>query len=586
MSRRGGALFAASVIGFAAVTTLVGVVSGAPLEFLIADLVTGMAFVVAGYAAIRLRPASPAGPMLLACAVLWWVGSYSPSGQPVVMYIGFAFERYYDLVLGALLLILSSRSHRLVPRWLIIGFAAAFAFRSFGRLFFFDPPTMFGCAECPPNPFAFWPDVAAWEATEILGSYAIAAFATAIGVMVVARLLSAGPVLKRARWLILVAGVLAMGAATFDAFEYGFSTANETQGLFELEGVAAWLFSWGLFAARVLVPLAILLAILRMRAAPGPLGGFAAGLDQQGDSSAGDALRRALGDPSLELLRPAEDGAWVAEDGTAEALPAPAQARSVTLVGDGAVPVAALVHDPALLDQPELVAAVTRVLRMALENERLQSELQAQLKLVTESRTRIVSATEEERRRLERDLHDGAQQRLVAVMLALQQAREAVAATGDPAVGERLDAAAGELNDAIRELRELARGIHPAILEEEGLGAAVAGLARRAGLPVEVHAALDGRLPPLVESTAYFTIAEALTNAQRHASATQAEIHLAHTNGRLDLRVTDDGAGGADPARGTGLRGLADRVSALGGELEVTSRSAGGTTVHASIPVT
>ena len=107
MSRRGGALFAAGVIGFAVVTTLVGVASGAPLDFLIADLVTGMAFVVAGYAATRLRPASPAGPVLLACAVLWWVGSYSPSGQPVVMYIGFAFERYYDLVLGALLLILS-----------------------------------------------------------------------------------------------------------------------------------------------------------------------------------------------------------------------------------------------------------------------------------------------------------------------------------------------------------------------------------------------------------------------------------------------------------------------------------------------
>ena len=243
MSRRGGALFAAGVIGFAAVTTLVGVVSGAPLDFLIADLVTGMAFVVAGYAAIRLRPASPAGPMLMACAVLWWVGSYSPSGRPVVMYIGFAFERYYDLVLGALLLILSSRSQRLKPRWLIIGFAAAFAFRSFGRLFFFDPATMFGCAECPPNPFAFWPDVAAWESTEVVGSYAIAAFAAAVGVVVVVRLLSAGPVLKRARWPILVAGILAMGAATFDAFEYGYSTATQTP-LVALEGTADWLFSW------------------------------------------------------------------------------------------------------------------------------------------------------------------------------------------------------------------------------------------------------------------------------------------------------------------------------------------------------
>ena len=247
----------------------------------------------------------------------------------------------------------------------------------------------------------------------------------------VVRLLSAGPVLRRARWPILVAGILAMGAATFDAFEYGYTTANHTLALFELEGVADWLFSWGLFAARVLVPIAILVAILRMRAAPGPLGGFAAGLDQPGGSTAGDALRRALGDPSLQLLRPVAEGGWVAEDGTVAVLPGPDEARNVTFVGDAEQPVAALVHDPALLDQPELVAAVTRVLRLALENERLQSELQEQLQLVTESRTRIVSATEEERRRLERDLHDGAQQRLVAVMLALQQAREAAATADD-----------------------------------------------------------------------------------------------------------------------------------------------------------
>ena len=358
MSRRGGDQFAAGVIAFAAVTTVVGVVSGAPLDFLIADVVTGMTFVVAGYAAIRLRRASPAGPMLLACAVLWWVGSYSPSGQPVVMYIGFAFERYYDLVLGALLLILSSRSQRLEPRWLIVAFAAAFAFRSFGRLFMFDLPTM-GCAECPPNPFAVWANVAAWETVEIVGSYAIAGFAAVVGVMVVARLMSAGPVLKRVRGWILVAGVLAMGAATFDAFEYGYSTANHTQGLFELEGVSDWLFSWGLFAVRVLVPIAILVAILRMRAAPGPLGGFAAGLDQPGGSTAGDALRRALGDPSLQLLRPAAEGGWVAEDGTVALLPGPAESRSVTLVGEEEQPEAALVHDPALLDQPKLLAAVT-----------------------------------------------------------------------------------------------------------------------------------------------------------------------------------------------------------------------------------
>ena len=339
-----------------------------------------MAFVVAGYAAVRLRPASPAGPMLLACGVLWYVGSYSPSGQPVVMYIGFAFERYYDLVLGALLLILLRRAQRLEPRWLVIGFAAAFAFRSFGRLFFFDPATMFDCADCHPNPFAFWPDLAAWEATEVIGSYAIAAFAAAVGVVVVARLLSAGPVLKRARGPILVAGILAMGAATFDAFEYGYTTANQVP-LLELEGVADWLFSWGLFAARVLVPLAILVAILRMRAAPGPLGGFAAGLDQPGGSTAGDALRRALVSrcSCSDRLRTA-----VGSRRTGPLPSCPGRKRRGTSpswatrnAGGGARP------RPGAAREPELVAAVTRVLRLALENERLQTELQAQLEVVT-----------------------------------------------------------------------------------------------------------------------------------------------------------------------------------------------------------
>jgi signal transduction histidine kinase len=256
------------------------------------------------------------------------------------------------------------------------------------------------------------------------------------------------------------------------------------------------------------------------------------------------------------------------------------------MIGSVADPLAAIVHDPALADQPELLGGVIRVLGLALENERLQSDLREQLQLVTESRTRLVSAAEDERRRLERDLHDGAQQRLIAVMLALQQARaEAGDAKAPVEVARRLDAAADELNLAIRELRELARGIHPALLEEDGLAAAVAGLARRAGLPVIVRAELGGRLPPLVETTGYFTIAEALTNAQRHARATQAEVSITLVDGVLEVEVRDDGAGGADPSRGSGLRGLADRVTALGGRLNVESAAGGGTTVHASIPV-
>jgi len=246
---------------------------------------------------------------------------------------------------------------------------------------------------------------------------------------------------------------------------------------------------------------------------------------------------------------------------------------------------AALVHHPALLEQPELLAAVVRVLRLALENERLESELREQLLAVTESRARIVTAAEEERRRLERDLHDGAQQRLIGVMLALQQARSTADSQGAPeALREQLDAAASETTGAINELRELARGIHPAILEDEGLEVAVAALARRVGIPVEISMTLNGRLRRMVESTTYFTIAEALTNTQRHARANHATVCVVHAGTALELEVTDDGQGGAAAERGSGLSGLADRLMALGGRFEVISNDGRGTRILAMIP--
>ena len=196
-----------------------------------------------------------------------------------------------------------------------------------------------------------------------------------------------------------------------------------------------------------------------------------------------------------------------------------------------------------------------------------------------------MTAAEDERRRLERDLHDGAQQRLD------RRDARAPAGAGDrrrdavpEALREQLDTAASETTEAINELRELARGIHPAILEDEGLGAAVAALARRAGIPVDVRLDLDGRLPRLVESTAYFTIAEALTNTQRHARASHATVRVAHAGDALELEVSDDGQGGADAERGSGLSGLADRVMAVGGRLEVDSEAGGGTRIRATIP--
>jgi signal transduction histidine kinase len=246
--------------------------------------------------------------------------------------------------------------------------------------------------------------------------------------------------------------------------------------------------------------------------------------------------------------------------------------------------VAAILYDSSLLDDPELVTAVGAAAALALENERLDAELRAKVDELRASRTRIVGATLAERRRLERDLHDGAQQRLVSLALALRLIRHRL---GDDQEGVRelLEAAGRELDAALDELRELARGIHPAVLSARGLDAALAALASRAPLPVELDAGVGERLPEHVELAAYFVIAEGLTNVAKYASASRASVRAVRRDRRLMVEVSDDGVGGADPSRGSGLRGLADRVAALDGTLELESTPGGGTVLRAEIPV-
>jgi signal transduction histidine kinase len=196
-----------------------------------------------------------------------------------------------------------------------------------------------------------------------------------------------------------------------------------------------------------------------------------------------------------------------------------------------------------------------------------------------------VTAQDEERRRLERDLHDGAQQRLVAISLALRMARGLTDPEADQALGERLDQASQELARALNELREFARGIHPTILTERGLVPALQSLAERSTLPATVEATLDGRLPASVEATAYFVVSEALANVGKHSKATAVTIRAWIENGELRVDVADDGIGGADPSRGSGLRGLADRVAAVDGTLDVESPPGAGTRLQVRIPV-
>ncbi|MBX5440138.1 MAG: hypothetical protein IRZ32_01280 [Solirubrobacteraceae bacterium] len=294
-----------------------------------------------------------------------------------------------------------------------------------------------------------------------------------------------------------------------------------------------------------------------------------------------DALAEALGDPTLAVAFKRHDrDEWVDADGRRIELPAD---RAVTEISRDGELIGALVHGRALADDPVLRRAVADTAALALENERLQAELRARVAELQESRANIISFGLAERRRLERDLHDGAQQRLVALSLQVNLARAKI--DDDPATAAALlDTARDELAQALDELRELARGIHPAILTDQGLGPAVSALAERSPVPVEIGPLPDQRLPSPVEAAAYFVVSEALANVAKYAGATHATVRVAREDDRAVVEVVDDGVGGADPAQGTGLRGLAERVAALDGRLEIVSPTGCGTVVRADLP--
>ena len=218
------------------------------------------------------------------------------------------------------------------------------------------------------------------------------------------------------------------------------------------------------------------------------------------------------------------------------------------------------------------------------ELHRLNAELHDRLEELAASRARIVTAGDVERRRLERNLHDGAQQRLVSLSLALQIALAKLDSDDVPAVRSELAGAGEELALALEELRELARGLHPAVLSDHGLRAAIETLASRTPCPVEIADIPAERLPEPVEAAAYYVIAEALTNVAKYACASTVRVRVATSDARVVVEVSDDGVGGADPAAGSGLRGLTDRVEALGGSLEVVSPAGAGTSLRAEIP--
>ena len=334
-----------------------------------------------------------------------------------------------------------------------------------------------------------------------------------------------------------------------------------------VSGTRSQTLLWIAACSLVSVPLAFLAGLLRSRLARGGLADLFRGLGATSTADLQAALRRALGDPSLEL--------------SLEGSPTAGPGRAVAPVERNGRLVAALVHDASLDEDPELLEAACTATAVALENQRLLAEADARLDELKASRERIVAAGDAERRRLERNLHDGAQQRLVAIALHLRLLQSRVG--DDPDAAELVTTASAELAESLSELRELARGMHPAVLEH-GLAAALAALANRSTVATTVSCEVRERLPDPVELTAYFVASEALANVAKYSGASHASVRLWRAGALAKIQIADDGVGGANDARGSGLRGLADRVEALDGRLEVTSPAGAGTTITAELP--
>jgi signal transduction histidine kinase len=336
------------------------------------------------------------------------------------------------------------------------------------------------------------------------------------------------------------------------------------------------------------LPLAFLAGLLRMQLHRGAVADLVVRLS--GPLTPDElqrALAQALGDDYLRIgyWLPAE-GRYV--DAVSDSMePHEGPGRRLTFLQHDHEPLAVLEHDASLDEERGLIEAVAAAARLALENARLQAELRAQLGEVRASRARIVAAGVAERRRIERDLHDGVQQRLLAIRLSLRLLHGQLVGERQPAaeVEELLHEAEQELAETVDELRTLARGLHPAVLADEGLGAALEALARRAAIPVTLAALPSRRLPPQIEAVAYFVAAEAVANATKHAEATELKLSACETGDVLVVEITDDGIGGAAIAPDGGLAGLSDRVAALNGALVVNSPPGSGTQLRAQIPL-
>ncbi|HEY7454960.1 MAG TPA: sensor histidine kinase [Thermoleophilaceae bacterium] len=539
-------------------------------------LVVGWGFIGAGLFAWDRRPDNSVGSLMVATGFAWLVSLTSTSNVSVLFTAGaYVSSLYFVTAIHMLLAAPYGRGLSRTDRRIV---GAGYLLVTVGLLplYLFLDPAKDGCGDCPENAILIEHNqtvIDLWGAVVNLVGIAILA---AVALSLIRRWRRATRPERRLYAPIYAAGIALMIALIGQLAAQTAGTAGDALDILFIVSVIPL----------ALVPYLFLASFLRARVlqggAVGELMSRLSGAPRSGQVR--DALADALEDPSLELhYWLPEAGRYVDAAGRPAELPENNPARAVSRIDRDGECIAVIVHDAALPDVGAHVRTVGAAAGLAIENERLDAELRAKIGELRASRERMLRFGVEERRRLERDLHDGAQQRLVSMALNIRLARAKL--NEDPLSADKLLESAGEeLDAALAELRELARGLHPAVLTDRGLGTALETLASRAPVPVEVAELPEERLPEAVELAAYFVVAEALTNVAKYSHASRATVGVTRENGRVTVEVADDGVGGADPGNGTGLRGLADRIAILEGRLEIDSERGRGTTIRARIP--
>jgi signal transduction histidine kinase len=525
--------------------------------FRIAFRLIGGSFAACGLIAWHRRPDSRSGPLMIATGFgLFIEPLFGQFDSPTLQTVGEMFEDVWGIFIIALLLtILTAGRLRSTVDRVLVGAFVLQLFIELGRHVFLEQDGNFLLVHA---------DAGIADTINMVNLWLTSISCLAVAVVIGTRWKAASRPRRRAL-LPSVAGISCLLL---------FAVVQQSQ-----PRALQWLAVVSLLS----VPLAFLIGLLRSRLARGGLADLFRDLNTMRGPALQAALAKTLGDPALVVAyRLPESLGYADADGRPVLVPPVADDRATVPIERNGQQVAALVYDASLDDDPELVEAVCAAAGIALENENLHAEARTRLAEVQASRERIVAAGDAERRRLERNLHDGAQQRLVSIALQLSLLKGRI--QSDPATAEKLVVTAGdELALSLAELRELARGIHPAVLEH-GLAAALDSLASRATVPTKVLYETTEPFPPPVELAAYFVASEALANVAKYAHATTVSMRVWRTGQTASIEIADDGCGGADDATGSGLRGLADRVEALEGTLRVSSPAGAGTVVTAEMP--